>query len=104
MNALTENISRLDRRIGGSPTLDAALGPLGDLVNGATWIGDATGWNLIVVPSPQDPRNPFLVMSCDFWKRYFGLITITESMWPYPSSSVAEFAGSFSPTPSTRNL
>jgi hypothetical protein len=62
MNPLTENISRLDRRIGGSPTLDAALGPLGDLVNGATWIGDAAGWNLMVVPSPKDPKNPFLVM------------------------------------------
>ena len=35
---------------------------------------------------------------------YFGLMTITESMWPFPSSSVAELVGSFSPTPSTRNL
>jgi hypothetical protein len=38
------------------------------------------------------------------WNLYFGLMTITESMEPFPSSSVAEFAGSFSPTPSTRNL
>jgi hypothetical protein len=71
MNALTENISRLDRRVGGSPTLDAALGPLGDLVNGATWIGDATGWNLMVVPSPQDPKNPFLVMVSKLFETHF---------------------------------
>ena len=35
---------------------------------------------------------------------YFGLMMITESIRPFPSSSVAKFAGSFSPTPSTRNL
>jgi len=62
MTNLTQNINRLDRRIGGSPALDDALGPLGDLVNGGTWIGDATGWNLMVVPSPKDPANLFLVM------------------------------------------
>lgn len=38
------------------------------------------------------------------WNVYFGLMTITESMWPLPSSSVAELVGSFTPTPSTRNL
>jgi hypothetical protein len=35
---------------------------------------------------------------------YFGLITITESVCPFPLSSVAELVGSFSPTPSIRNL
>lgn len=35
---------------------------------------------------------------------YFGLMTITESVRPFPSFSVAEFMGSFSPIPSTRNL
>lgn len=38
------------------------------------------------------------------WNVYFGLMTITESIWPLPSSSVAELAGSISPTPSIRNL
>ena len=42
--------------------------------------------------------------SCDCWKRYFGLIIITESAWPVPSSWVAGLDGSISPTPSTRNL
>ena len=44
--------------------------------------------------------------ACDFRSSnlYFGLMTITESIWPFPSSSVAELVGSLSPTPSTRNL
>ena len=37
-------------------------------------------------------------------QRYFGRITMTESVWPLPSSSVAELDGSISPSPSTRNL
>jgi len=35
---------------------------------------------------------------------YPGLITITESVWPFSSASVAGLVGSSSPTPSTRNL
>ena len=40
----------------------------------------------------------------NFLDVYFGLMTITESVRPLPSSSVAELVGSFRPIPSTRNL
>src|SRR5207248_737266 len=59
--------------------------------------------------SSEDKRprreHPEVFRSHDpFLDVYFGLMTITESMWPFPSSSVAELAGSFIPTPSIRNL
>ena len=58
-------------------------------------------------PSSKVVRALFLISwfpKTPIANSYFGLITTTESKWPFPSSSVTGLVGSFKPTPSTRNL
>src|SRR5262245_56967379 len=51
----------------------------------------------VTITMPDSGQRPILFLNV-----YFGLMTITESGWPFPSSSVAGLVGSFRPIPSTR--
>jgi hypothetical protein len=69
-----------------------ALGLANSLVDTATQIMRELGCGQ-VASNHSDASQRF----------YFGLMTITESVCPLPSSAVAELFGSISPSPSTRN-
>jgi len=82
----------------------------GELVRGLQWLRGDNDRNefAYVIPGAVTRRDGELPSgnssrpSTEIF--YFGLITISESMLPFPSSSVRGLAGSFSPIPSTRNL